>query len=133
MLPNYVPSQVFKLVGFVVPASVAAAATVTSGWVSCADVTWAKINAIVGAGGGTVALKLEQAQDSSGTGVKDLLTAAQLSVTTLAAGMVQADGNVPNHIDIQNGFGFMRLNIVVTGGSGTVVAATLEVDNTYMS
>ena len=126
---NYKPSIAFVNLAAsnVAPQSFAAAANVTGGWTKVTNNKWAKILSAIGAGTGTLALKVEQATDGSGTGVKDLMTAAALGITAQATGtIVQVDFSIPDNIDLVNGFGYIRLNATMTGGSGTLVAASLE-------
>jgi len=128
---NEKPSNAFvsQAAASVVPQSVAAAGTATgSGWVSVKEVKWAKVTAFCGAGGGTLAVKIQQASDSSGTGVKDLITAANLGISALdgTAKIGQADCNIDANIDVDNSFAYVRLHATVSGGSGTIVAAGLE-------
>jgi len=125
---NRKPSIEYAVKAQVVPQSVAAAGSASSGWVSVAQVKWAKVLALVGAGGGTLAVKLEQATDSSGTSAKDLITAANLGITALdgTAKAAQADGDIPENIDVDNSFAYVRVTGTVTGGSGTIVSISLE-------
>ena len=129
-IPNIKPSKVYGLqasAASVAPQSMAAAATAQGGWVAVAQNKWAKVIASLGAGTGTLAVKLEQATDSSGTGVKDLATAASLSASALANTTETAlDIDLPDTIDLVNSFAFIRLNVTMTGGSGTLAGVTLE-------
>jgi hypothetical protein len=128
-IPNYKPSLVYSgtYASAIAPQSVAAAGNPVGGWVSVALMKWAKVISIAGAGAGTVALKLEQATSSGGAGAKDLATAAVLGITAQANSTeVQVDFDIPENIDITNAFAFIRLNATVTGGAGTLYAASLE-------
>lgn len=116
----------------IAPQSVAAAATVTGGWVSAKETKWLKIFASVGAGAGTLAVKVEQATSSGGAGAKDLATAATLGASSLAASTIlQVDYDVANNIDTTNSFAYVRLSATCTGGSGTLFAASLELGPAY--
>jgi hypothetical protein len=111
---------------------VAAAATVTGGWISAKEVKFAKINSTAGAGAGTFALKIEQATSSGGAGAKDLATAAVLGITAQAnVTQVQVDYNVADNIDTDNSFAFIRLSATCTGGAGTLYTALLELGPAY--
>lgn len=126
---NRAPSQVYPgaYAQNITPQSVAAAATVTGGWVEVAQNKWAAITSIVGAGAGTLAVKVEQATSSGGAGAKDLITAANLGINGQAATTeVQADLNLDSVMDVDGGFTHIRLSGTVTGGSGTLVAVVLE-------
>lgn len=125
--PNVKPAQLYPNADKIVPQSVAASATVTSGWVSAAEVKWAHVTAISGAGAGTFAVKLEQATSSGGAGAKDLATAATLGVTALAASTVAVvDYDVATNIDVDNSFAYFRASATCTGGSGTLFALALD-------
>ena len=116
----------------IAPQSVAAAATVTGGWISAKEVKWAKLIVLSGAGAGTFAVKLEQATSSGGAGAKDLATAATLGVTAQATGVLsQVDYNVADNIDTDNSFAFIRVSATCTGGSGTLGAVSLELGPAY--
>src|SRR6266511_2992251 len=97
---NRKPSKVYAVKEQVVPQSVAAAATVTSGWIAVVNAKWLKLLALVGAGAGTLAVKVEQATTIGGAGAKDLATAAQVGITVLdtATKAAQADVNVDDYI-----------------------------------
>ncbi len=124
--PNVKPSIQYPYKAQVAPQSMAAAATATSGWIAVGTAKWAKILALVGAGAGTLAVKLEQATSSGGAGAKDLATAAQTGITALATGAAQADVSIDQYLDVDGGFGFIRLSGTMTGGAGTLASASLE-------
>lgn len=126
MIPNISPSKVYAYAAQIAPQSIAAAGTAQSGWVAVANNSWAKVLALVGAGAGTLAVKIEQATTSGGAGVKDCVTAAQLGITALATGQQQADAKLDQYVDVNNGFAYIRLNVTMTGGAGTLASASLE-------
>jgi hypothetical protein len=125
---NRAPSKVQVVQSQIVPQSVAAAATVTSGWFAVKQNAWLKIISLVGAGAGTFAVKVEQATSSGGAGAKDLITAANLGITAQATGTpaVQADVKVDLNLDVDNAYAFVRLSATCTGGAGTLFGATIE-------
>lgn len=109
-----------------------AAGTVTTGWISAAN--WQDYLAVVAVGdlgaGGTVAAKIEQASDSTGTGAKDVVGAVITPLTqpggdsnTQALIALSADD-----LDIANGFDHFRLSITVgtaaSDASGMVFGGT---------
>lgn len=126
MTPNVKPSKLYPNKGQIAPQSVAAAATVTSGWIDASNYAWAKLAILVGAGAGTFALKLEQATSSGGAGAKDLYTAAQLGVTVLATGQAQADAQLGPALDVDNAFRWIRASATCAGGAGTLASVTVE-------
>ena len=124
-LHNVKPTKQYPYKGLISPASVAAAGTATSGWVAVKQAKFAMASVIVGAGGGSVALKIEQATDGSGTSAKDCVTAAQLGITAQAAGGTSADADLSAYLDVDNSFTHIRLHATVTGGTGTIIGAAL--------
>lgn len=127
MIPNVKPSVIYPLAGNIAPQSVAAAASVSTGWVDALNNKWASLSVLIGAGAGTAAVKLEQATSSGGAGVKDLLTAAQLGITAQGTGQAQADGDLPDNLDIAGGFRWIRATLTMTGGAGTLAAVTMDI------
>ena len=78
---------------------------------------------LMGAMDGTMDFVLQQAQDSSGTGVKTLKAATQLSGTDDNKQVViSADQGA---MDISGGFTHVRLNADVTGGTANLVCAVV--------
>lgn len=116
MKMNALPSEVAAVVGVIDP-DVTAASTVVSAWVDMSKFN--QIMAIVLAGtlgvSATLDAKLEQAQDSSGTGAKDVTGKAITQLTQ--AGTDDDKQAVINlraeELDIDNGFSFARLSITV--------------------
>jgi hypothetical protein len=128
MIPNVKPSKLYPSKTSIAPQSVAAAATITSGWIDTAGYAWAKIASLVGAGAGTFAVKLEQATSAAGGGAKDLATAASLGITAQATGTAsQADAQLgAQGVDVDNGFRYIRASATCAGGAGTLYALELE-------
>lgn len=119
-------SEAIAVLATIDPAS-QAAGTVTTGWVDQSVFFFVLALIDVGAFGAsaTVDAKLQQAQDSSGTGAKDITGKAITQM--LAAGgnnkqvmisMKEAD------LDTENGFRYVRLSITV-GTAATLVSALL--------
>lgn len=124
---NRKPSVQYPVKAAIAPQSVAAAATVTSGWVAIGTAKWAKLLSILGAGAGTAAVKLEQATTVGGANAKDLATAAQVGITAQAAStQAQSDVDITQYLDVDGGFGFVRASLTMTGGAGTFAAVGLE-------
>ncbi len=123
---NRKPSEQYPIKAQVAPQSMAAAATATSGWVAISNNKWANIHAITGAGAGTLAVKVEQATTVGGAGAKDLATAAQVGITALAASSAaDVDVDLTQYVDVDGGFGFIRISATMTGGAGTFAAVGL--------
>ena len=74
----------------------------------------------------TLDAKLQQAQDASGTGAKDLTGKAISQLTQAASGSArQALINVrPEDLDVTNGFAYVRLTVTV-GVAASLTAAQL--------
>lgn len=108
---------------------VTAAGTVTSGWVSLADVAAIMAVAMAGTLGSSATFdaKLEQAQDASGTGAKDITGKAIAQLTQ--AGTDDSDKQAiincyAEELDVANGFTHVRLSITVavaTSDAGGIV------------
>lgn len=102
-----------------------AAATVTTGWVDARK--FARITALLGVGvmtaTSTVDAKLQQATTAAGAGAKDI---ANKAITQLLA----AGGNNrqvaidlrDDELDVNNGFGFVRLSITVAAAASLINA-----------
>ena len=74
----------------------------------------------------TLDAKLQQAQDASGTGAKDLTGKAISQLTQAASGSArQALINVrPEDLDVTNGYAYVRLSVTV-GVAASLTAAQL--------
>ena len=111
------------LVVAIAPSNQAAGAQST-GWISVAD--YFNFMALVNVGAlgasGTVDAKIEQAQDSSSTGAKDV---AGKAITQIVASNKTAAIDInQNDIDVTNGFTHIRLTITV-GTAACDTAATV--------
>jgi hypothetical protein len=124
---NLLASDRVAVVGQINPAS-HSAGSVSTGWVDMSK--FATIAAIVQAGvlgsSATLDAKIEQAQDGSGTGVKDVAGKAITQLTKAGSDdNKQAVINVRQaNLDANNGFTHARLTITV-GTADSVAAATL--------
>lgn len=128
--PNVVASDQQRVVGVIDPDAYAAD-TYTTGWISMVD--YRQIQAIVMAGdlgaSATLDAKLEQAQDGSGTGAKDVAGKAITQLTQ--AGTDSNKQAVINcrddELDVDNDFTHVRLSLTVgtaTSDAGAIVLAT---------
>lgn len=113
---NILPSNEAVLAAVIDP-DVTAAGTVTSGWVSLALYEAAQAVVLAGTLGtsATVDAKLQQASDSSGTGVKDITGKAITQLTEAGTDSdKQAIINIrSDELDVANGFTHFRLSITV--------------------
>lgn len=123
--PNIKPSGQVALAAVLNPIS-QGAATVTSGWVSMAtyDAILALLQTGVMGASGTIDAKLQQAQDGSGTGAKDITGKA---ITQLVA---SNDNNQvmlncrSDELDVANNFTHVRLSVTV-GTAASLISAVL--------
>lgn len=75
----------------------------------------------------TVDFKIEQATDSSGTGVKDLKAATQLAAHATNNDNKQVQISVAiEKLDTANGFRYVRIRAVTGGATGGPMAGTLR-------
>ena len=125
--PNILPSQAVAVVGVIDPDAYVAS-TVTTAWIAMKD--FSAIQAIVMAGilgaSATLDAKLEQATDSSGTGVKDITGKAITQLTKAGSDDdKQAIINLrAEELDVANNFDYARLSMTVataTSDAGAVV------------
>ena len=112
---NMNPSEFCAVVGAIDP-DVTAAGSVSTGWVNAKN--FDRFMAIAQAGtlgtNATFDAKVEQAQDSSGTGAKDLRAITQLTQAGSDDSDQQALINVRNQeLDLENDFNHIRLTITV--------------------
>ncbi len=126
MFPNAKGSEQLSILATFDPIS-QAAATVTTGWVSVAN--FHSFLAVVQTGvmgaSATLDAKVQQAQDSGGTGVKDITGKAIVQIVKASGDNKQALINFrPEDLDNANGFAYVRLSLTV-GTAASVVAASL--------
>ncbi|ETX26609.1 hypothetical protein RISW2_21825 [Roseivivax isoporae LMG 25204] len=128
------PSQVAGVVGVIDP-DANAAATYTTGWIAIGD--WRSLMAIVMAGSlgtsATIDAKLEQAQDATGTGVKDVPNSA---ITQLTQAGTDSDKQAiiecwGEDLDLVEGFTHVRLSMTVAAATSDCGAIVLGFDPRY--
>ncbi len=127
MNPNVKPSSQVAILAVKDPIS-QAAATVTTGWISMADLD--AVLAIVQTGvlgaSATVDAKLQQAQDSSGTGAKDITGKAITQLVKASNDNDQVAINCrADELDVNNGFNHVRLSITVGTAASLISAMVL--------
>lgn len=122
--PNIKPSSQVALLAALNPVS-QAAATVSTGWISMANLD--SILAVVETGvlgaSATLDAKIEQAQDGSGTGVKDVTGKAITQIVKATGDNKQAMINCrSDELDVNGGFTHVRLSATV-GTAASLIAA----------
>jgi hypothetical protein len=123
---NQKPSEGLAVLASVDPVS-QAAGTVTTGWVDASVFFFlmAMIDVGVFGASATVDAKLQQAQDSAGTGVKDITGKAIAQMLAAGGNNKQALVNMKvADLDTENGFRFVRLSMTV-GTATTLISAFL--------
>ncbi len=126
MFPNAKASELVAVLATIDPVS-QAAGSITTGWVSVANFHnfLATIETGVLGTAATVDAKVQQAQDSSGTGVKDITGRAITQIVKASGDNKQALINFRGEdLDNLNGFAFVRLSITV-GTAASQIAAQL--------
>ena len=126
MYPNLKGSETLSLLATIDPAS-QAAGTVTTAWVSTANfhAFLAVIETGVLGAAATLDAKIQQAQDNTGTGAKDVIGKAILQIVKASGDNKQALINLrPEDLDSNNGFAYLRLSLTV-GVAASVVAGKL--------
>ena len=126
MFPNAKGSELLSILATIDPVS-QAAGSVTSGWVSAAN--FHSFLAVVQTGvmgaSATLDAKIQQAQDNSGTGVKDVTGKAITQIVKATGDNKQAFINLrPEDVDNINGFGFVRVSLTV-GVAASIVSGQL--------
>ena len=128
---NVKASEFLALLGSINP-SFQAVGSLTTGWISLANVR--TILAIVATGtlgaSATVDASLSQAQDATGTGAKAI---AGKAITTIAgAGGVQALINLQAHeLDVNNGYQFVELTLTVGTAASETAGFVLGASTRY--
>lgn len=127
MTPNAKPSEHISVLATIDPLS-QAAGTASTGWVSVADhhAFLALIDAGVMTATSTLDANITQAQDSSGTNPKALSPAKAITQLLAAGGNNrQALLNFrASDLDTANGYGFVKLNVVIAAAA-SLISATL--------
>lgn len=123
---NQKPSESIAVLATIDPVS-QAAGTVNTGWVDQSVFLWllALIQTGVLGASATVDAKLQQAQDSSGTGAKDIANKAITQIVKATGDNKQVLINLKeSDLDTENGFRFVRLSLTV-GTAASLVGAAL--------
>ncbi|NEV75473.1 hypothetical protein DYI24_00055 [Rhodopseudomonas sp. BR0C11] len=130
---NAKASEQIAVLGVISPASIAAG-TADTAWIDTAKVPclMAIIKAGVLGASATIDAKFRQAQDSSGTGAKDVSGKAIVQMTKAASDNKQAilDLNTGD-LDKQNGFTFVQLRITVATAASLADAVVLGINPRY--
>lgn len=126
MFPNAKGSELLSILATIDPVS-QGAGTVTSGWVSVAN--FHSFLAVVQTGvmgaSATLDAKIQQAQDNSGTGVKDVTGRVITQIVKATGDNKQAFINLrPEDVDNINGFCFVRVSLTV-GVAASIVSGQL--------
>ncbi len=134
MFPNAKGSELFSVLATIDPAS-QAVGTAATGWISAGN--HHNLLALVQSGalgtGATLDAKLQQAQDASGTGAKDLTGKAITQLTQAASGSSkQALINLrPDDLDVANGYAYVRLSVTVGVAASLTAAQVLGVNHRF--
>ena len=130
MFPNAKGSELLTILATLDPSS-QAAGTTTTGWISVANhhgLLTVIQTGVLGTGA-TVDAKLQQAQDSTGTGAKDISGKAITQIVKATGDNKQALINVkPEELDTVNGFGFVRLSVTVGTAASQTAAQVLGIN-----
>ena len=130
MFPNAKGSELLTILATLDPSS-QAAGTTTTGWISVANhhgLLTVIQTGVLGTGA-TVDAKLQQAQDSTGTGAKDISGKAITQIVKATGDNKQALINVkPEDLDTVNGFGFVRLSVTVGTAASQTAAQVLGIN-----
>lgn len=134
MANNELPSARFKVCGVIDPDANAAGA-LTSDYCDLGEFGSAMAVILAGAFGssGTLAAKLVQATDSSGTGVKDITGKAITTLTDAGSDSdKQAIINVfPDDLDLDNGFNHVAIVLTTAVATGDSAAVLFGCDPRY--
>ena len=131
---NILASDRAAVVGALNPGSIAAGTTPT-GWVAAAD--WGRFLGVIQSGtlgaSATIDAKLQQAQDSAGTGAKDITGKAITQMTTGATDSnKQSEINLHrDELDLANNFTHVRLSVTVGVAASGMSAVLLGFDPRY--
>jgi hypothetical protein len=131
MFPNAKASEQLSILATLDPGN-QAVGVATTGWVPLN--THHGLLALVQTGalatGATVDAKLQQAQDASGTGAKDVAgkAIAQLTQASNGANRQVLINLRPEELDVNNGFAFVRLVVTVAAAAANTSAQLLGVN-----
>ena len=126
MFPNAKGSELFSVLATIDPAS-QAVGTTSTGWISAGN--HHNLLALIQSGAlgtnATLDAKLQQAQDASGTGAKDLTGKAITQIVKASGDAKQATIDLKQEdLDFNNGFKFFRLTATV-GTAASLIAASV--------
>lgn len=119
--------------GGVDPQSIGSGSTISSGWISAQQYGSfvAMLRTGVISAGGSVNMQIRQAQDSSGTGAKNI-TGKTLTAPLTNAGYPtsgQAEINVRgDELDVSNGFSYLQIQVTATSAAALASAALVAND-----
>ena len=133
MFPNAKPSELIAVLATIDPVSQGAGA-VSTGYVAVKnhETLLALIQTGVMGASGTLDAKIQQAQDSGGTGVKDVTGKAIVQILKAAGDNKQALINFrPGDLDTANNFTHVRLTLTVGTAASLVGAALLSLAPRY--
>ena len=131
---SYLPSEKVAVLGTIDPDAYTAA-TYTSDWANAG--LFRKMLAIIEAGdlgtSATLDAKLQQAQDASGTGVKDITGKA---ITQLTQAGTDSDKQAlinldASELDVDNGFEYVRISMTVATATSDCSAVLLGLEPRY--
>ena len=131
MFPNAKGSEQLSILATLDPGN-QAAGVANTGWVPLSThhglLALVQIGAL--ATGATVDAKLQQAQDASGTGAKDVAgkAIAQLIQASNGANRQALINLRPEELDLNNGFAFVRLVVTVAAAAANTSAQLLGVN-----
>jgi hypothetical protein len=131
--PNLKPSQRVAVLGVIAPVSSVAA--VSTAWVDASK--FQNLMALIQLGvlgaAATVDAKLQQATDAAGTGVKDIAgkSIAQFLKATPDDGKQAIINFKQDDLDVNGGFGFVRLTMTQAVAASLVAGVLLGFDARY--
>lgn len=131
MNPSIIPSERAPLVGVINPQSATTAKS--TGWVKVDQSVLFTLLAGALATDATLDAKLEQAQDSGGTGAKDITGKAITQLTDAGTDDdKQAELNVhQSELDVANGFTHARLTVTPAVAAALIAATARAFDSRY--
>ncbi|MGV0984407.1 MAG: hypothetical protein ACOYB2_07615 [Limnohabitans sp.] len=136
MFPNAKGSELLAILATIDPIN-QTAGSVTTGWISVAN--YHALMTVFQSGGlgisATVDAKLQQATDSSGTGVKDISGKAitQLLQTASGANRQILINLKPDELDVNNGYCYVRLSVTVAVAACQIAAQVLGLNPRFAS
>lgn len=133
MSNNIKATEQAAVLGVIAPSSQAAGA-LTTAWVNAAN--FQKFVALVQTGvlgaAATVDAKFQQAQDSAGTGAKNITGKALTQIVKASGDNVQAEINLDaQDLDVEGGFGFIQVSVTVGTAASQTAALLLGVNSRF--